>query len=279
MKMPPDGSCLCRRLDGQAALVSGAANGLGRAIAQRLAAEGAAVLCGDLERMPLPERRDGDQPTDKLITEAGGRASFTELDVRDPAQTEHAIARAKDTYGRLDIVVANAGVSLREGTLPDESPEAWDAHVAVNLTGTFHTIRLGLRALIDQGTGGRIVTIASLSGIRAVPGVASGYGATKAGAIQLTRHAAIAGAPHNVTANVVCPGTTRAGHGTVLADKPELAARVAAHHPLGRLGESSDIAAAVAFLASPDAAWITGIVLPVDGGRSCVSSLGNLELN
>ncbi len=272
-----DAGYLCRRLNGQVALVSGAASGLGRAIAQRLAEEGAAVLCGDLQRLPLPDRPDGDQPTDVLITEAGGSARFVELDIREPAQIEHAIACARDTYGRLDIVVANAGISLRCGVLPNESAEAWDAHVAVNLTGTFHTVQLGLRALIDQGTGGRIVTIASLSGLLAVPGVASGYGATKAGVIQLTRHAAIAGAAYDVTANVVCPGTTRAGHGSVLSDKPELAERVAAHHPLGRLGEASDIAAAVAFLTSPDAAWITGVVLPVDGGRSCMSSIGNLD--
>ncbi len=260
----------CRRLDGQVAIVSGASSGLGRAIARRLAAEGAGVVCGDIQRHPVEGRLDGDEPTDALITASGGRASFVEWDISDATQTDLALHYAIERYGRLDILVANAGISLREGgILPDESEDTWLRHVNVNLTGTWHTVRLGLKVLIDQGQRGRIVTIGSLAGLYAVPGVRSGYGVTKAGVVQLTRQAAVAGAPHGITANVVCPGTTRSGHGTVLLANPELLARVAASHPLG-LGDATDIAAAVAFLASPDASWITGVVLPVDGGRSCI---------
>jgi NAD(P)-dependent dehydrogenase (short-subunit alcohol dehydrogenase family) len=275
MSTPDAVTGIAPRLTGQVALVSGASSGLGRAIAQRLAAEGAEVVCGDLRPGPTEGRLDGDEPTDELITASGGRSSFVEWDICDAAQTDRAIRHALEHHGRLNIVVANAGVSLPEGgVLPEESEETWLRHVDVNLTGTWHTIRLGLKALIDQGHGGRIVALASLAGLYAVPGVPAGYGATKAGVVQLTRQSAIAGAPHGITANVVCPGTIRSGLSTALLADPELTARVAASHPLGRMGEASDVAGAVAFLASGDAGWITGVVLPVDGGRSCVSPNG-----
>jgi NAD(P)-dependent dehydrogenase (short-subunit alcohol dehydrogenase family) len=281
MSAPEPPQIACRRLEGQTAIVSGASSGLGRGIAQRLAAEGAAVVCGDLQRTPRAGRPlDGDRATDAVITAAGGRATFVEWDIRDPGQGARVFALAGERYGRLDIVVANAGISLHEGgSLPDESEESWSEHLEVNLTGTWHTVKLALKALIDQGQGGRIVTIASTGGLFAVPGVPSGYGATKAGVIQLTRQAAIAGAAHDVTVNCVCPGMTGAGLSSVLFEMPDVLARVAAGHPLRRLGTASDIAAAVAFFASPDASWITGVALPVDGGRTCMSSLGDLGLN
>jgi NAD(P)-dependent dehydrogenase (short-subunit alcohol dehydrogenase family) len=277
----PDPSALSgRRLEDQTAIVSGASSGLGRAIARRLAAEGAAVVCGDLQRPPRPGRRDGEEPTDEVITASGAQASFVKWDVRVPAETTAAFEHAIERYGRLDIIVANAGVSLPEGgALPDESEETWTQHLETNLTGVWNTNRFGLKALIEQGRGGRIVNIASTGGMFAVDGVPAGYGATKAGVIQLTRQSALAGGAHKITANAVCPGMTRAGLSTVLLDKPELVERISAAHPLGRMGDGSDIAAAVAFFASPDAAWITGVFLPVDGGRTCVSSFGDLGLN
>ncbi len=270
-----------RRLEGQVALVSGASSGLGRGIARRLAAEGAAVVCGDLQPSPRPGRPlDGDQPTYAVIEAEGGRASYQEWDIRDPDQTKQAIATAIDVYGGLDIVVAVAGISLHEaGPLPGEDVDGWAAHVETNLTGTWHTVRLALAALIDRGRGGRIVTIGSTAGLVAVPGVPSGYGATKAGVIELTRQAAIVGGPHNVTVNCVCPGMTGAGQSSVIYEQPGLAERLASIHPIRRLGTAADIAAAVAFFASPDASWITGVHLAVDGGRTCESSLGDLGLN
>src|SRR5437763_10032128 len=132
----PDSQVVCRRLEGRVAVVSGAASGLGRATALRLAGEGASVVCGDVRHSPLPAGLDGDVPTDEVIAASGGSASFVEWDVADAAQTEQAVQSAREQYGRLDIVVANAGVALPEaGSLPGESVELWHRHVEVNLTG------------------------------------------------------------------------------------------------------------------------------------------------
>src|SRR6266542_2053248 len=147
----PDSQVVCRRLEGRVAVVSGAASGLGRATALRLAGEGARVVCGDVRHSPLPAGLDGDVPTDEVIAASGASASFVEWDVADAVQTEHAIRSAREQYGRLDIVVANAGVALPDaGSLPGESVELWHRHVEVNLTGTWHTIRLGLQPSVPK---------------------------------------------------------------------------------------------------------------------------------
>src|SRR5262249_31994811 len=135
---------------------------------------------------------------------------------------------------------------------------------------TWNTVRHGLKALIEQGDGGRIITMSSIAGLVGIPGGSTGYAATKGAIIQLTRQAAVYGAPHGITANAVCPGWIRTALNRPVWSDPEQRAKAAARHPLGRLGEPSDVAGAVAFLASPDAAWITGIALPVDGGITCV---------
>jgi NAD(P)-dependent dehydrogenase (short-subunit alcohol dehydrogenase family) len=258
------------RLRGKVALVTGASSGTGRAIARRLAADGAAVVCGDLRPTPVPNGLDGDEPTHSVITAVGGAAAYVACDVGAAESCAHAVDFARDRYGRIDIVVANAGVGVGTGSLPDKELDDWQHSLDVNLTGTWNTIRFGLRALVDQGEGGRIITMSSVVGLVALPDVPYGYAATKAGVIQLTRQAAVRGAPHGITANTVCPGVIRTAiNRTVWADE-ETNEKFVALHPLGRLGETSDVAGAVAFLASPDAAWITGVTLPVDGGLTCV---------
>jgi NAD(P)-dependent dehydrogenase (short-subunit alcohol dehydrogenase family) len=174
------------------------------------------------------------------------------------------------SYGRLDIVVANAGVALLGPALPDENEDDWHRHLAVNLTGSWNTIRFGLKALINQGEGGRIITMSSIAGMIALPGAPSGYGVTKAGIMQLTRQAAIEGAPHRITANAICGGWVRTAISRAAWDTPDDLDRLSAMHPLGRLGEASDIAAAAAFLSSADASWMTGTGLVVDGGITLV---------
>ena len=272
---PASAAAGCRRLEGRVALVSGASAGIGRAIARRLAGEGASVVCGDLRPSPRPGGLDGEQSTEALIAGCGGRAAYIEWDIADAVQTERAIQLARAQFGRLDIVVASAGIALPEaGVLPDEDVELWRRHVDVNLTGTWHTIRLGLRALMDQGEGGRIVAVSSFVGLLAIPGVQSSYTATKTGVIGIVRQAAAEGARHGVTVNAVCPGLVRTSLSSGAWNDPDIHAQARAAYPLGRLGEAADIAAGVAFLASPDASWITGIALPIDGGRSSISAEG-----
>jgi NAD(P)-dependent dehydrogenase (short-subunit alcohol dehydrogenase family) len=259
-----------RRLGGRVAIITGAASGLGRATALRFAAEGATVVCGDLQAVAVPNSIDSDAPTDEVIRAAGGKAMFVEWDVTDAAAAANAIATTLERYARLDIVVANAGVALLGPSLPDEDEEAWHRHLAVNLTGSWNTVRLGLKALIDQGDGGRIITMSSIAGMIALPGAPSGYGVTKAGIVQLTRQAAIEGAPHGITANAICGGWVRTAISRAAWDTPDGLDQLSAMHPLGRLGEASDISAAAAFLSSDDASWITGTALVVDGGITLV---------
>lgn len=259
-----------RRLDRRVAVVSGAASGIGRAIALRLAAEGAQVICGDVRRQPLPGGLDPEEPTDSVITAAGGQATFASWDITDAAQAFAVFDTARRAFGRVDIVVANAGVALGAKPLPEEEPELWESQLKVNLTGTWNTVRAGLRALIDQRDGGRIVAMSSVAGLLGFKGLGSGYGVTKAGIIELTRQAAVEGAPYGITANAVCPGFVRTAINPITWQTVDAVERYAALHPLGRLGEPDDVAAGVAFLASDDAAWITGVVLPIDGGMTCV---------
>jgi NAD(P)-dependent dehydrogenase (short-subunit alcohol dehydrogenase family) len=258
-------------LHGKVAVVSGASSGNGRAIARRLAADGAGVICGDLRPTPVPDGLDGDEPTHLVIAAAGGAAEFVEWDVTSDGDTARAIAVARDRYGRIDIVVANAGVGQGTGPLHREAPDNWRRVLDVNLTGAWTTVRHGLDALIEQGDGGRIITMSSIAGLVGIPGGGpSSYSVTKAAIVQLTRQAALDGAPYGVTANAVCPGYVRTAINKAVWSDPERLAEVSARHPLGRMGETTDVAAAVAFLASADAAWITGVALPVDGGFTCV---------
>jgi NAD(P)-dependent dehydrogenase (short-subunit alcohol dehydrogenase family) len=265
-----DPAARCRRLEGDVAVVSGAASGVGRAIARRLAAEGASVVCGDLRRTPAAGGLDGDESTDAAIAAAGGQAEFVQWDVTSAEQTARAFATARERFGRVDVVVANAGVGLVGGSLPDEDEATWHRHLEVNLTGTWYTVRAGLAELIAQRDGGRIVMLSSVAGLVGNAGVPSGYAVTKAGIVQLAKQAAVDGAPHGITANAVCPGYVRTAINRPVWEDPDTLAKVEQLHPLGRMGEASDVAGTVAFLASSDASWVTGAVLTVDGGMTCV---------
>lgn len=257
------------RLAGQVALVTGASSGNGRAIALRYAAEGAAVVCADLQETPDARGFDEGVATQQEIIARGGKAVFARCDVTSGDETRAAVELAVSTFGRLDIAVANAGINIDVKDLVDEPWEQYEQTVAVNQHGVWWTCREAARRLIDQGDGGRLIVIASIAGLVGTPtGIA--YNSSKGAVVQMVRTLAGQLAPHGITVNGICPGWTKTAMTKETHGDPALYARAIASHPLGRLGTPEDIAGAAFFLASDDASWITGVNLPVDGGYTMV---------
>jgi 3-oxoacyl-[acyl-carrier protein] reductase len=241
-------------LAGQVAIVTGAARGLGRAIAQTLAGAGAKVACVDVSAELLTENVDA-------IRAAGGTAEPFACDVTDSARVSEVVGEVVGKWGDLHILVNNAGIT-RDALIMRMDDDRWDAVIRVNLRGTFLFTRAAARPMM-KGRRGRIINIASVSGLMGNPGQAN-YSASKAGVIGLTRTVARELAGRNITVNAVAPGfiatemTAALGEATLEAVRKQI--------PLGRLGQPQDVADAVLFLASEAAEYITGHVLSIDGG-------------
>ena len=244
-------------LENKVALVTGASRGIGRAIAERLAKDGATVIVN------YNGSRDKAEAVVKEIEEAGGKAEAYQCSVADFAGVEEMMSYVIKTYGRIDILVNNAGIT-RDGLLMKMSEEDFDAVIATNLKGTFNCMRHVARQMIKQ-RGGRIINMSSVSGVLGNAGQAN-YSASKAGVIGLTKSAARELASRGITVNAIAPGFINTEMTEVLSDKVKEGA--VAQIPLGKFGETEDIANAVAFLASEGARYITGQVLNVDGGMA-----------
>jgi NAD(P)-dependent dehydrogenase (short-subunit alcohol dehydrogenase family) len=260
-----------RRLEGKVALVTGAASGNGRAIALRYAREGAAVVVADVRELPDAAGVEDEKgvSTHALIDRDGGRSAFVRCDVTSGEEVRAAVTAAVESFGRLDIAVANAGINLDVLDLVDEPFEQYERVVGVNQHGVWWTCKEAARRLVEQADGGRIIALASIAGLVGTPtGVA--YSSSKGAVVQLVRTLALQLAPHGITVNAICPGWVRTAMTTETRNDPVLLERALAAHPLGRVGEAEDVAGAAFFLASDDAAWVTGIALPVDGGYTCV---------
>ncbi|MBF6175729.1 SDR family oxidoreductase [Nocardia blacklockiae] len=236
------------------ALVTGGSRGIGRAVARRLAADGAAVVVN------YRENADAAAELVAEVTAAGGRAAAVRGDVADPAQSRRLFDAAEERFGGLDVLVANAGIA-RFAPLAEASDADFDLLFGVNTRGTFLAMREAARRLRD---GGRIVVISSGTTVTARPG-AGLYAASKAATEQLVKTAAVELGARGITVNSVLPGATRTDALLASADTARLDA-LAAQTPLRRVGEPADIAGVVAFLVSPDGGWITGQHVRAGGG-------------
>lgn len=251
---------MSQRFEDRVALVTGAASGIGRATAVRLAQEGAVVAAAD---------RDGDgvAATVAVITDTGGRASAHEVDVSDPDACVALIAAAVADHGRLDVVANVAGI-LRFANAADHTREDWDRTIAVNLSGPWFLMQAALPHL--EATRGNVVNVASAAGLVGQP-YSAAYCASKGGLVLLTKALAVEYARRKVRVNVVCPGQVDT---ELLADfafpegaDPALMDKLL---PLLRSARPDEIAALIAFVASDEARYVTGAAWPVDGGQTAV---------
>jgi len=239
--------------DGKVAIVTGASRGIGRAIAERLAAGGATVMC--------VARANNAEGAAAAIAAAGGKAEAYSADVTDSAAMEQLVKDAVERHGRLDVVVSNAGITRDQLMLRMKRAD-WDEVVATNLTAAFTLCQAALKPMIRQRSG-RIIAISSVVGQTGNAGQAN-YAASKAGLIGFCKSLAREVASRQVTVNVVAPGLVETDMTRAITSesKKDWSAQI----PLGRPGTPADIAAAVAFLASDEASYITGQVLAVNGG-------------
>ena len=249
-------------LEGKVGLITGAGSGIGRATSLEMARNGARVAVADVNE-------DGGRETVDAIEKAGGQAIFVRADVTSGPDVRALIRTTVESFGRLDCAVNNAGIS---GLPPDghtyephEIPEAlWATVIGVNLTGVFLCLQQEIAEMLKQG-GGAIVNLASIYGLVGARGAP--YVASKHGVVGLTRSFALVYAPQGIRINAVSPGHTEtpmvAG---VFAARPEEEARLRATYPVGRLGQPGEIAAAITWLLSDVASFVTGVALPVDGG-------------
>ena len=253
-----------RSLEGKVAVVTGAGSGIGRAVARRLAVEGAKVAVADLRLRP----RDGDHEVDghastvDLIRAGGGEAIFVEADV-SRAQDLARVAAAVGELGGLDIMVNNAGIWHGHRTILEETEAEFDSTMATNVKGVWLGCKVAIDHMVRAGAGGSIVNIASIAGMVGLAAEPA-YSASKGAVIGLTRQLAIDYAGHRIRVNAVSPGFVETSLSrSVIGSNPE-------HDltPWPRLGTVSDVASAVAFLASGESEWMTGTVLVVDGGYS-----------
>ena len=247
------------RFRGTNAVVTGGAHGIGRACAMRLAAEGALVAVADLDQATARVVRDH-------LQDALGSHLALAMDVTDSSSVEQAIGRAADELGQIDVLVNVAGGDTEHGRFEDIDDEVWTRMLALNLLGVVRCCRAAIPHLRRSARDPAVVSVSSVNALTALG--SEPYSSAKAGITSLTTNLAASLGPDGIRVNAVAPGTIRT---RVWEGQEGGADRMQRLYPLGRVGEPEDVAGAVAFLASSDAAWITGHTLPVDGGLLAMS--------
>lgn len=246
------------RLGGKVAIVTGGGSGIGRAVAELFAREGARVVVADY-------KTDLGKETVEAIKRDGGDAMFVQVDVSSSAQVERLVDATLNTYGGIDILLNNAGILLF-GTVLDTDEKDWNRVVSINLTGTFLVSKAVLPHMITRG-GGSIINVTSSTGAHDAGPNTAAYVSSKGGVALLTRAMAIDHAKDNVRVNAIAPGPTDTPMLRNALSPHQLAA-FAATLPMGRLGRPEELASAVMFLASDEASFVTGAILAVDGGQT-----------
>jgi NAD(P)-dependent dehydrogenase (short-subunit alcohol dehydrogenase family) len=244
------------RLRDRAAIVTGAGSGIGRAIALRYAAEGAAVAVADVQTV-------GGRETVEQIQQAGGQGFFIEADVTRSTDVERMVEATVNSFGHVGVLVNNAAIGGGDDILATDEA-TWDEIIAVVLKSVFVCTRAVLPRMLDQRRG----VIINISSVNALTGLGEeAYSAAKAGVVSLTQNIAVRYGQQGVRANIICPGTIRTPIWRERLKKtPDVFERLAHWYPVGRVGEPEDVAGAAVFLASDEAAFITGAVLTIDGG-------------
>jgi dihydroanticapsin dehydrogenase len=249
------------RISGKVCVVTGAGSGIGRATALRFAAEGAHVLCADVNA-------DSVVATAAEVAAAGGSAKARQVDVADSRAVDAMIADAVESFGQLDVLVNNAGVNL-PGVLHEVSDEVIDRTLAVNVKGQIYGCRAAIPHMLDRG--GSIINISSVNGIVSEPYLAV-YSASKGASVMLTKGVALDYAKRGIRCNVVCPGWVDTpinyAHAEMLGGLQKVYDTIDSFQPIGRPGEPSEIANVVLFLASDESSLMTGSVVVADGGMT-----------
>lgn len=246
------------RLKDKVAIVTGGGRGIGAALAKGLAREGAAVVVN----YSRSEKEAGNVVNE--IRENGGKAIAVKADIKELDQHDRMIAAATETFGGLDILINNAGMEFRESFLTT-TVEQWDMTLDINLKGVYFLSQRAVRVMIDAGKGGKIVNISSCHDT--VPlNLRSVYAVSKGGLAMLTKSLALELADHKINVNAVSPGAILTEMNSEGLSKPDVRARLLARIPWNRLGEVDDVVGATVFLASPEADYVTGATLYVDGG-------------
>lgn len=255
------------RLKDKVAIVTGSSSGFGRAIAKAFAAEGAKVVCTDLRPEARPEGYEEDLKfnTDEAIRKAGGDAIFVKCDVTKVDEVKALVEEAVNKYGKLDIMMANAGVFTVMAKIHEKTEEQYDFTMSVNVKGVWNSDQQAITQFLKQGKGGKVINLVSIGGLIGLANEPA-YCASKGAAANLTRQLAIDYGLDGITVNGICPNFAATAMCRPYYEQEEIKKYLEDVTPLGRWATSGDVAKLAVFLASSDADYITGALIPIDGG-------------